>query len=152
MGVGFKLCIWVRVLCFALKGTLTHCSFIRLNILWLLWDSLQTLPFWQPFLTNVLQDHISPSLSWLITRPNANYAKKKSIFYNSQDNLHNKLHSHNFPKVQISNLSLVLFSAKSEISHVKVQVKWCTHMKARTGSEFLMMQRNKLFSQNPVDW
>ena len=99
------------------------------------------MPFWQPFPTNVLQDHISPSLPWLITRPNANYAKNH-IFYNSQDSLHIKLHSHNFSKVQISNLSLVLFFAKSEILHVKAQDKRC--IKALTGSEFLKMRSNKI--------
>lgn len=132
----------VSILCFAPKGTLTHCSFIRLNSLWLLWDSFQTLPFWQPFPTNVLQDHISPLLPWLITRSNAiNYAKNH-IFYNSQDSHHIKLHSHNFSKVQISNLSLVLFLAKSEILHVKTQDKWS--IKALTGSEFLKMRRNNI--------
>lgn len=100
------------------------------------------MPFWQPFPTNVLQDHISPSLPWLITRSNAiNYAKKH-IFYNSQDSHHIKLHSHNFSKVQISNLSLVLFLAKSEILHVKTQDKWS--IKALIGSEFLKMRRNNI--------
>ena len=67
---------------------------------------------------------------------------KKHIFYNSQDSLHIKLHGHNFSKVQISNLSLVLFSAKSEILHFKAQDKWC--IKALTGSEFLKMRSNKI--------
>ena len=67
---------------------------------------------------------------------------KKHIFYNWQDSLHIKLHGHNFSKVQISNLSLVLFSAKSEILHFKAQDKWC--IKALTGSEFLKMRSNKI--------
>ena len=45
-------------------------------------------------------------------------------------------------KVQISNLSLVLFLAKSEILHVKAQDKRC--IKALTGSEFLTMRSNKI--------
>lgn len=68
--------------------------------------------------------------------------QQKHIFYNSQDSLHIKLHSHNFSKVQISNLSLVLFLAKSEILHVKAQDKWC--IKALTGSEFLKMRSNNI--------
>ena len=51
------------------------------------------------------------------TQANANYAPETNIFYESQDSLHTKIHRHNFPKVQISHLLLVLrqLSAKSEI-------------------------------------
>ena len=38
-----------------------------------------------------LEDHIPPLRSRLITRPDANYPPKQTVFFNSQDSFHTKL-------------------------------------------------------------
>ena len=61
-------------------------------------------------------------------------AKNKDIFHNSQDSLHTKIHRHNHPTFQISNLSLAHFfglkwtfySSKCKISSAQVWNHCCS--------------------------
>ena len=48
--------------------------------------------------------------------------KNKHIFYNSQDSLHTKIHRHNRPTLQISNLSLAHFFFRLKVKLLLVKV------------------------------